>query len=318
MNGGMMNKTGFLVSGYRHDTGAHPESAKRLTVVEDLFHNTDLHPHLMRLQPRKAEIEELSEVHDRLYILQVQEASASGIRALDPDTFISPESYEEARLAAGGLLAAVDAVIKGEVNNAFCAVRPPGHHAERDHAMGFCLFNNVAVAARYAQMKHGLEKILIVDWDVHHGNGTQSAFYNDPSVLYFSIHQYPHYPGTGSRNQTGEGEGAGFTLNHPLPAGSGDREYLEAIEKVLIPAASDFAPDLILISAGFDAHKDDPLAGMQVTEKGFSGMTESLVRLAERHAHGRIVSALEGGYDLSALKRSVRAHLSALIGQKNR
>ena len=313
-----MNKTGFLVSGYRHDTGAHPESAKRLTVVEDLFHNTDLHPHLMRLQPRKAEIEELSEVHDRLYILQVQEASASGIRALDPDTFISPESYEEARLAAGGLLAAVDAVIKGEVNNAFCAVRPPGHHAERDHAMGFCLFNNVAVAVRYAQKRHGLAKILIVDWDVHHGNGTQSAFYDDPTVLYFSIHQYPHYPGTGARDQTGEGKGVGFTLNHTLPAGSGDREYLEAIEKVLIPAASDFAPDLILISAGFDAHKDDPLAGMQVTERGFSGMTESLVRLADKYAHGRIVSALEGGYDLSALKRSVRAHLSALIGQKNR
>jgi len=318
MNGGMMNKTGFLVSGYRHDTGAHPESAKRLTVVEDLFHNTDLHPHLMRLQPRSAEIEELSEVHDRLYILQVQEASASGIRALDPDTFISPESYEEARLAAGGLLAAVDAVIKGEVNNAFCAVRPPGHHAERDHAMGFCLFNNVAVAVRYAQKRHGLAKILIVDWDVHHGNGTQSAFYDDPTVLYFSIHQYPHYPGTGARDQTGEGKGVGFTLNHTLPAGSGDREYLEAIEKVLIPAASDFAPDLILISAGFDAHKDDPLAGMQVTERGFSGMTESLVRLADKYAHGRIVSALEGGYDLSALKRSVRAHLSALIGQKNR
>lgn len=309
-----MNRTGFLVSGYRHDTGAHPESAKRLAAVEDLFHDTDLHPHLLRLQPRAAEVDEISEVHDRLYVLQVREACAGGVRALDPDTFISPESYEEARLAAGGVLAAVDAVMNGEVNNAFCAVRPPGHHAERDHAMGFCLFNNVAVAARYAQKKHGLEKILIVDWDVHHGNGTQNAFYDDPAVLYFSIHQYPHYPGTGSRNQAGEGEGAGFTLNHPLPAGSGDREYLDAFENLLTPAADQFKPDLVLISAGFDAHKDDPLAGMQVTEKGFRDMTECLACLAEKYARGRIVSVLEGGYNLSALKRSVKAHLSVLIG----
>ncbi len=311
-----MNRTGFLISGYRHDTGAHPESAKRLAVVEELFNDTDLHPHLLRLQPREAEVEELSEVHDRLYILQVKEASASGVRALDPDTFISPESYEEARLAAGGVLAAVDAVAAGEVKNAFCAVRPPGHHAERERAMGFCLFNNVAVAARYAQMKHGLEKILIVDWDVHHGNGTQNAFYDDPTVLYFSIHQYPHYPGTGTRDQAGKGKGAGFTINLPLPAGSGDREYREAFENILIPAVDRFAPDLILISAGFDAHKDDPLAGMQVTEKGFSDMTECLVRLADKYAHGRIVSVLEGGYSLSALQRSVKAHLSALIGLK--
>ncbi|MEK6777483.1 MAG: histone deacetylase [bacterium] len=311
-----MNRTGLLVSGYRHDTGAHPESAKRLAALEDLFHDTDLHPHLLRLQPRAAEVDEISEVHDRLYVMQVKEACAGGVRALDPDTVISTESYEEARLAAGGVLAAMDAVMDGKVSNAFCAVRPPGHHAERDHAMGFCLFNNVAVAARYAQKKHGLEKILIADWDVHHGNGTQNAFYDDPSVLYFSIHQYPHYPGTGSRNQAGEGEGAGFTLNHPLPAGSGDREYLDAFENLLAPAADQFKPDLILISAGFDAHKDDPLAGMQVTEKGFSGMTECLARLAGKHAHGRIVSVLEGGYNLSALKKSVRAHLCALIGLK--
>jgi acetoin utilization deacetylase AcuC-like enzyme len=308
-----MKKTGFLISGFRHDTGAHPESIKRLQGIEEVFHRPELEPHLQRIFPRAAEVAELCEIHERGYVLQVQKACAGGIHALDPDTIISPESYEEARLAAGGVLAAMDAVVSGEVKNAFCAVRPPGHHAERDRAMGFCLFNNVAVAARYAQKKHNLQKVLIVDWDVHHGNGTQNSFYEDASVFYFSIHQYPHYPGTGTQDQSGKGAGKGFTMNIPFPVGCGDEEYREIFERILIPEADRFAPDLILISAGFDAHKDDPLAGIQVTAKGFGYMTEALARLADRHCGGRLVSMLEGGYNISALKNSVKSHLSALI-----
>ncbi len=308
-----MKKTGFLISGFRHDTGAHPESVRRLQGIDEVFRRPELEPHLQRILPRAAEVDELCEIHERGYVLQVQEACAGGIHSLDPDTMISPESYEEARLAAGGILAAMDAVVSGEVKNAFCAVRPPGHHAERGRSMGFCLFNNVAVAARYAQKKHGLQKVLIVDWDVHHGNGTQNSFYEDASVFYFSIHQYPHYPGTGAQDQSGEGAGKGFTRNIPLPAGCGDKEYQEIFEQVLIPETDRFVPDLILISAGFDAHKDDPLAGIQVTAKGFGFMTEALVRLADKHCRGRIVSMLEGGYNISALKKSVKSHLSALI-----
>jgi acetoin utilization deacetylase AcuC-like enzyme len=313
-----MNKTGFLVTGYRHDTGGHPESSQRLRAVEEALHAPELNPHLSQLTPRKADVPELAEIHDSHYILQVEEACKGGIHALDPDTVVSVESYDEACLAAGGVLTALDAVVAGVVNNAFCAVRPPGHHAERDRAMGFCLFNNVAVAARYAQKRHELEKVLIVDWDVHHGNGTQNAFYDDPSVFYFSIHQEHHYPGTGRGDQEGKGEGCGFTKNVPLPAGSGDKEYREAFEQVLIPAADIFEPDLILISAGFDAHGEDPLAGMQVTEAGFGFMTDSLIVLAEKYCQGRVVSMLEGGYSLSALKRSVQAHISGLIGLSRR
>lgn len=309
-----MGKTALLLSGYRHNTGAHPECADRLRVIEELCDHPDLRSGLVRVQPRAAALEELSEIHDSDYILRVKQAAASGVRALDPDTFISPESFKEALLAAGGVLSVLDAVVSGEVRNGFCAVRPPGHHAERGWAKGFCLFNNIAVAARYAQKHHGIKKVLIVDWDVHHGNGTQNAFYADPTVFYFSLHQYPHYPGSGARDQTGAGAGRGFTRNIPLPAGSGDPEYRAAFEKDLIPAAEKFAPDLILISAGFDGHAEDPLAGTRLTEAGYRFMTETLTGLADRYCGGRLVSVLEGGYNLSALQRSVKEHLSALIG----
>jgi len=228
------------------------------------------------------------------------------------DTHVSRDSYAAALLAAGGGLAGVDFAMRGDNHRAFCAVRPPGHHAEHDHAMGFCLFNNIAIGARYAQEHHGLTRVAIVDWDVHHGNGTQAAFYDDPSVLYVSIHQYPYYPGTGGKNERGAGKGTGTTLNIPLNAGSGDEVYLDAMREIIVPALVDFSPELIMISAGFDAHRDDPLAGMNVTEKGFGEMTRLILEASES-ARGRIVSVLEGGYDLKALGRSVESHLRELM-----
>ncbi len=308
-----MKKTGLLVSGFRHDTGSHPECIDRLRAIEEVCTLQDLQAGTERLQPRPATVEELCAVHDRHYVHRVEEACRGGIRALDPDTIISSASYEEARLAAGAVLTAVDHVVDGSIRNAFCAVRPPGHHAERDRAMGFCLFNNVAVAARYAQDRHDLGNILILDWDVHHGNGTQNMFYADPTVFYVSLHQEHHYPGTGYREQEGKNGGIGFTRNIPMAAGSGDEDYREAFEQVLVPAMAAFKPELILISAGFDAHAGDPLAGIHLTEAGYSYMTDALVRLAREHCRGRLVSVLEGGYNLSALKQSVRAHLLSLF-----
>ncbi len=308
-----MQKTGLLISGFRHDTGNHPECSDRLRAIEEVCAQEDLQAGTERLQPRAATVDELCTVHDRDYVHRVEEACRGGIRALDPDTIISSASYEEARLAAGAVLTAIDHVIAGAMRNAFCAVRPPGHHAERDRAMGFCLFNNVAVAARYAQSRHGLRNILIVDWDVHHGNGTQNTFYADPTVFYFSLHQENHYPGTGHREQEGKDAGIGFTRNLPMAAGSGDGEYQEAFEQLLVPAMVAFKPELILISAGFDAHAEDPLAGIYLTEAGITDMTDILVRLAKAHCRGRLVSVLEGGYNLTALKQSVRAHLLSLF-----
>ncbi|MDX1763156.1 MAG: histone deacetylase [bacterium] len=308
----MMKTTGVLVSGYHHDTGHHPESAERLRAIEVVYAEGDLASRLTRIEPRRATVEELGEVHDGSYIRQVEEACKRGVTALDPDTMICSRSYDEACLAAGGVMAMVDEVQSTKVANGFCAVRPPGHHAERNRAMGFCLFNNVAVAARYAQRLQGIERVLIVDWDVHHGNGTQNTFYADPSVFYCSIHQEHHYPGTGHARQEGKDHGAGSTLNVPLHAGCGDDEYLAILDDELIPAMENFRPDLVLVSAGFDAHKDDPLAGMSVTTAGFGQMTNRLTDLAATYCGGKIVSVLEGGYNLAALQESVRAHLEAL------
>ncbi|MGH7473424.1 MAG: histone deacetylase family protein, partial [Candidatus Methylomirabilales bacterium] len=201
----------------------------------------------------------------------------------------------------------------GTVDNVFCAVRPPGHHAERARAMGFCLFNNVAITARYLQRRHGLGRVLIVDWDVHHGNGTQQAFYHDDSVLFFSTHQYPYYPGTGRATERGEGRGEGGTINVPMSPGQGDGEYREIFERVLVPAADTFRPEFVVISAGFDAHRDDPLAGMGLTEDGYAALTGIVAGIARRHSKGRILSCLEGGYNLKALAASVERHVMSLM-----
>jgi acetoin utilization deacetylase AcuC-like enzyme len=244
----------------------------------------------------------------------VQAASARGQAALDPDTIVCSDSYTVALKAIAGTLAAADAVMQGQVSQVFCAVRPPGHHATPQRPMGFCLFNNVAILARYLQRQHGLDNILIIDWDVHHGNGTQAIFDDDPSVLYFSVHQYPFYPGTGATTETGHGRGQGFTMNVPLPAGSGDDTYIAVFERQLLPRALAYRPDCVLISAGFDAHYADPLAHMQVTEEGYRRLTQIVKEIATTCSQQRLISVLEGGYNLEALGRSVQAHVEELQG----
>jgi len=299
-----------------HDTGImHPECPERLRAILTELDRSGLRADLTEVAPRDAADAWITQVHVKAHLAHVADAAlmaTANTVYLDPDTPVSPDSREAALKAAGGVMAAADKVMAGEIDNGFCLVRPPGHHAEPDRAMGFCLFNSVAIAARYLQRHHGLEKILIVDWDVHHGNGTQAAFYADPTVLYYSIHQYPYYPGTGAATETGTGEGQGTTVNTPMDAGCGDGDYLNALERDLIPAAEAFGPDFILISCGFDAHRADPLAGMALSDDGFARMTALVTELAARLCGGRVVSVLEGGYDLEALARSAHAHVSGL------
>lgn len=312
-----MGKTGLVYhpSYLEHDMGfGHPESPNRLRAIMARLEESGTAAELTRIDPRKADDEWITQVHTPSYVAALnRQAPVSGRASLDPDTSMSPGSLNAAYLAAGGALAAVDAIVTRQVDHAFCAVRPPGHHAEASRAMGFCLFNNVAIAARYVQKKYGLKRVLIVDWDVHHGNGTQHTFEDDPSVLFFSTHQYPHYPGTGRASEKGKGAGEGFTINVPMEAGEGDEEYREIFRKCLVPAADDFKPDFVIVSAGFDAHRDDPLASMRLTEAGYADLTEVVAGIARRHAKGRILSSLEGGYDLSALAASVDAHIKALM-----
>jgi acetoin utilization deacetylase AcuC-like enzyme len=310
-------KTGFVYGPIylEHKTGAgHPERPERLRAIVDRLETSGLLARLTAIAPRPAEERWLTTVHSRDYVRRVRERCKAGAENVDTtDAPVSRESYDAAVAAVGGVLAAVDAVVEGKVRSAFCAVRPPGHHARRERAMGFCLFNNVAVAARYVQKKHGLAKVLIVDWDVHHGNGTQEMFYADPTVFYFGIHQSPFYPGTGRADERGQGDGQGTTLNVPLAAGAGDRAYRQALERDLRPAAEAFRPDFVLISAGFDAHEDDLLGRMKVTADGFADLTRLVKDIAARHCGGRLVSVLEGGYHLGALADSAEAHLRVLM-----
>ena len=293
----------------------HPERPERLTAIVEELRQTGLLQSLDQLTPRSATEEELALAHDPSYVALVNR-EASQVRGLQMlstgDTLLSAASLEVARLAAGGVLVAADAVMRGEVRNVFCAVRPPGHHATRDHGMGFCIFNNVAVAARYLQKKHGIRRALIVDWDYHHGNGTQDIFYSDGTVFYFSTHEYGVYPGTGHPAETGEGSGRGTTLNVPLPAGASDEQILRALEAHLVPAAQQFRPEFVLVSAGFDPMREDLLGRFDVTPAGFAKMTLLVRQLAEQLCGGRLVSVLEGGYRLDGLAASVAAHLRAL------
>lgn len=259
----------------------------------------------------------LQTVHTPQHVERIRHVCSIGGGILDQgDTPVGPKSFEIAQLATGAVLGCCDAVMQGQVERAFAAVRPPGHHAEPDRAMGFCLFSNITIAARYLQRAHGVGKIAIVDFDVHHGNGSQAAFEADPTVLFISLHQDPRtcYPGTGYAWETGEGAGRGFTMNLPFPPGTGDNEYLEAMQSRVLPRLDEFRPDFLLISAGFDAHRDDPLAQMELSEEGFERITALLVESAQTHCGGRIVSVLEGGYNLRALGRSVVRHLIALSG----
>ncbi|GIX06371.1 MAG: histone deacetylase [Candidatus Poribacteria bacterium] len=312
----MASTTAFLYRDeyLKHETGfGHPERPARLLAIQEALDSSGLRSQLTPVEPRNATLEEIAAVHQERYIERVRAIAQGGGGHLDYDTVISPQSFEIALLAAGAVLSGIDAVLSGKVDNAFACVRPPGHHATPDRGMGFCLFNNVAIGARYAQRAHGIERVLIVDWDVHHGNGTQDTFYTDPSVFYFSIHQHPLYPGTGMESERGAGAGEGTTLNVPVPPGSTDEDYYRAFEEKLLPAARRFRPDLILISAGFDAHESDPLASIYLTAEAFGRLTAYVRELAEECCGGRIVSALEGGYSLHGLSTSVVEHLKGLL-----
>lgn len=296
----------------RHDPGrGHPERPERLaTIIEDL----DRAPvaGTIRSRPRPATDAEILRVHGAEYLAALLEL-VGRVAQLDPDTATSEDSVDAARLAAGAAVGAVEAVWRGEAKNAFALVRPPGHHAEADRAMGFCLLNNVAVAAE-AALALGAERVAIVDWDVHHGNGTQHVFESRRDVLYMSVHQFPFYPGSGAASEVGVGPGAGFTVNAPLPPGQGDADYGAIFHDLLVPIAGQFRPDIVIVSAGFDPHRADPLAEMDVTERGFAAMCSALRELAEGCCGGKLVLVLEGGYDLGALLASVRACLEALTG----
>lgn len=299
----------------RHDTGrGHPETSRRFDAVTGALESSGLAGKMMSLEPRTVTREDLLLAHTAEYLALAEGEIDSGESQLSTgDTVISAHSWEAALTAAGSGFAAVDAVVAGKVANAFCVVRPPGHHASAARGMGFCVLNNVALAARHAQRRHGLERVLIVDWDVHHGNGTQDIFYADGTVLFFSTHQSPWYPGTGRADETGTGAGRGTTINCPLPAGSGRDEILEAFAKKLMPAADAFRPDLVLISAGFDSRAGDPLGQFQLTDADFAELTKLTRNLADRHSKGRLVSLLEGGYNLAGLASAATAHVEALL-----
>ncbi len=307
-------KAGVVYHGdyLKHETGSHPERKERLLAVMNLLETKSVLQALTRIAPRRASVEEIAFIHDKQYVESVRTLCEKGGGRLDMDTSVSRYSYEAAVLAAGGVMSAADAVLQGTVNNAFALVRPPGHHAERDQGMGFCLFNNVAITARYLQQKHGLKKLLIVDWDLHHGNGTQNAFYSDPSVLYFSTHQSPAYPGSGMVHEVGIGKGEGYTVNVPLSMGKGDSDYRYVFEEILSPVAKQFKPDFILISAGQDIHFDDPLGSMLVTSSGFGALAGAIKRVADETCNGRLVAALEGGYSLNGLSYAILSIFSAL------
>ena len=299
----------------KHDTGpGHPETALRYeAVMSALREDAGLWGTLKEITPEQAAKGVVQAAHTPHHYKEVENAFASGVNYLDADTVISMKSFDAALYGAGGAVAAVDAVMSGEAKNAFVAVRPPGHHATAEHAMGFCLFNNVAVAARYAQNRYkDVERVAIIDWDVHHGNGTQGIFYDDPSVYFFSMHQYPWYPGTGSRGETGFGRGLGSTWNMPIKANTPAAEQKRTFEGVLQEIGKNFKPDMIFISAGFDAHETDPLGQLKLEDPDFVSMTRTVMDWADEACQGRVVSCLEGGYNLDTLGQTVAAHVAEL------
>ncbi len=299
-----------------HDPGpGHPECPRRLEVIERVLEEQKLIEKIRRVEPRPATKEEIVRVHSPEYFERVM-ASRGRATALDPDTHTSERSVEAAELAAGGLLELCRRVMAGELDNGFALVRPPGHHAERARAMGFCLFNNVAVAAEHARAALGAQRVLVVDFDLHHGNGTMHSFWRRPDVLYFSTHQYPFYPGTGAVADIGEGEGEGYTVSVPLNRPMGDREFRAIFRELLSPVAEQFKPDLLLVSAGFDIYQGDPLGSMQVTEEGFGDLASDLLALADRTCAGHLVLTLEGGYHVEGQAGGVAQVVRALLGER--
>ena len=311
-------KTGLLIDTLytRHDSGDfHPEAPGRILAIERELTSEGLLDQCARISPRDVTNDEVLLCHSAAYLKTVVteiDGGRSGMLSTG-DTNFGPESLKVARKATGGLLNAVDSVIGGETKNAFCAVRPPGHHATPDRGMGFCIFNNAAIAARYARKKHGLERIAIIDWDVHHGNGTQDIFFEDGAVFYFSTHQHPWYPGTGMYHETGAGAGKNTTLNVPLPAGTGMAAIGKAFREDFGAKIKDFRPDLVMISAGFDSRVEDPLGQFRLTDPDFVELTKSLAEIAGEFAEGRLVSVLEGGYNQAGLAKAVSAHLKTLM-----
>jgi len=312
-----MERTGYVYDPLylEHEYPGHPERPDRLRAIMALLEESGTLARLARIESRDATVDDLGLVHDSALVEHIRSLTP-GERPiwLDADTYVSARSYEAALRAAGGVLAAVDAVMEGAVDSAFCLVRPPGHHATPSQAMGFCLFNNVAIAAAHLLERRGLARVAIIDFDVHHGNGTQDIFYGDGRVLYFSTHQYPHYPGTGNWPDAGEGAGVGAIINVPLPAGAGDHQAVLAYREVCAPALRRFRPQFLLVSAGFDAHFADPLAQLLFSCHGYFGIATLLKELADELCGGRIAYALEGGYDLEAISWSVRACIDALLG----
>ena len=299
----------------KHSMDGHPEHAERLRCVRALLQTRSLLDKLHPIPPHPAAAAQLALIHTPDYVALIERAARQGGGMLDPDTYLLPGSYEIAQLSAGGVIAAVDAVMGGQADNAIALVRPPGHHALPNRGMGFCIFNNAAIAVRHAQKAYGIEHVMIVDYDVHHGNGTEVAFYDDPSVFYVSTHQYPFYPGSGALHDIGRGEGIGATLNMPLRAGVGSQGFKALFEQVLWPAARRFKPDLILVSAGFDAHWDDPLAMLELDLEGYTHIARELVRMAGELCGGRLVVTLEGGYNLDALSYGILNLCYALLGE---
>ena len=314
-----MKKTGFLYDKryLLHDTGNfHPERSARLNAVLKGITDGGLLSELTLLEGSRAEMKWIETVHDKNYTQRLRDACISGERMFDsPDNQMCSETFETALLAVGGVIDAAKMIMTGKIDNAFCAVRPPGHHAEKAKAMGFCYFNNVAIAARYFQIEWGIEKVGIIDFDVHHGNGTQHFFEDDPTVFYYSIHEHPSfaYPGTGREFELGTGKGYGFTKNSPMLPGQGDDDYRKMIEKDLLTAFEAFRPEIIIASTGFDAHIDDDLADMKLSTKGFSWIMEQIVELAETDAEGRLLSVLEGGYALHRLPELAKNHVDILL-----
>ncbi|MFZ5449827.1 MAG: histone deacetylase [Thermodesulfobacteriota bacterium] len=314
-----MRRTGYVFSQryLLHDPGTwHPERPDRLKAIHTCLEEDNILDLVVRLTPDYAPLKWVERLHDPDYIRRFKQACEKGQRIFGvPDCGINKESYQIALLAVGGVMAAVDAVMAGQVDNAFCAVRPPGHHAERNRAMGFCFFNNVAIGAVYALENYGLERVAVIDWDVHHGNGTQHLFEADPRVFYVSLHEDPQYcyPGTGYHRERGKGAGQGFTLNLPFPPRSGDEDYLEAFNKTALPCLREFSPQMVFISAGFDAHSDDPLAHMNLTREGYRKMTQIVLELAQDTAGGRLITVLEGGYNLEVLAECVEDHIRLLL-----
>ena len=300
-----------------HETGTHRERPERLVAIREELTRTGLAAKCQSAQTRVATVDELSKIHGGMYVGRVAQYAKEGGGWIEGDTFMSPKSYDVACRAAGTAIAAVDAVMKGADKQALCLVRPPGHHALAHEAMGFCLFNNIALAADHAVKQHHLERVLVVDWDVHHGNGTQDIFYERDDVWFLSAHRSPFYPGTGSKDETGTGKGLGTKFNLPVAFGTSRKDYLKRFESLLIDAAKKCQPQMVLISAGFDAHAQDPIGSLGLETEDFETLTRMVMQVAKTYSQGRIVSCLEGGYHVQRLAESVACHLETLLTVKN-